>query len=267
MIIDGHTHVWPDHVAAKALAGNSPDLEIFGDGTVRSLLSVMDRAGVDKSICLGVATTPERVDTANAFAASLDPTRFIGFGSVHARLDPEENVASLRRHGLIGAKVHPLFQGYALDDPGLLATFERMQGEFAVIVHVGAGGHAGDEVRCTPEMLREVVRLFPRLDVIACHFGGYQQVERAEEVVIGLPVYLDTSWPPSIGTLGVERVRDLVLRHGAERVIFASDWPTADPAGEIAAIRALGLSSEETDAILGGNLERVLADVASRRAA
>jgi hypothetical protein len=37
-------------------------------------------------------------------------------------------------------------------------------------------------------------------------------------------------------------------------VVFGSDWPMADPAAEIAAVRELGLEPAETEAILGGTL-------------
>ncbi|MGI5242245.1 amidohydrolase family protein [Dactylosporangium sp. CA-139066] len=257
LVIDGHTHVYPDRVAKKALAGSVSDLKRFGDGTVAGLAEVMAAAGVDRSVCLGVANTPDRVDNANRFAGSLDPGLFIGFGSVHPGLSPEENVASLRAHGLRGAKIHPMFQNVRLDDPRLHATLDAMQGEFAVVIHVGAAGDDPGE-RCSPVMLAELARLFPRLDLIACHFGGYRHFEQAAEVVCGLPVYLDTSWPPSLAALQPERVRAVVERHGPDRVVFASDWPMADPAAEIEAIRALGLSADDTAAVLGGNLARLL---------
>jgi uncharacterized protein len=256
-IIDGHTHVYPDAVAKRAIGGAPGDLERYGDGTVGSLTEVMAASGVDRSVCLGVANTPDRVDNANRFAGSLDPGRFIGFGSVHPGLSPEENVASLRAHGLRGAKVHPMFQDLRLDDPRLLATFDAMAGEFAVIIHVGAAGtDPGD--RCTPAMLADIVRQFPRLDVIACHFGGYRRFEEAVETVIGLPVHVDTSWPPSLGELAPDRVRAVIEKHGPERVVFASDWPMADPAREIEVIRGLGLSDDDADAVLGGNIARLL---------
>jgi predicted TIM-barrel fold metal-dependent hydrolase len=257
LVIDGHTHVYPDSVARRAIAGSPADLKRFGDGTAGSLTEVMAAAGVDRSVCLGVANTPDRVDTANRFARSLDPARFIGFGSVHPGLSPEENIESLRAHGLRGAKVHPMFQDLRLDDPRLLSTFDAMSGEFAVIIHVGAAGtDPGD--RCSPAMLARIVRQFPRLDVIACHFGGYRCLPQAIDTVIGLPVYLDTSWPPSLATLPRDTVRMMIEKHGPERVVFASDWPMADPGAEIEAIRALGLSDADTEAVLGGNLARLL---------
>jgi uncharacterized protein len=257
LIVDGHTHVYPDRVAKKAIAGSPADLKRFGDGTVGSLTEVMAASGVDRSVCLGVANTPDRVDNANRFAGSLDPARFVGFGSVHPGLTPEQNVASLRAHGLKGAKVHPMFQDLRLDDPALLATLDAMSGEFAVIIHVGAAGEDPGE-RCSPALLADIVRQFPRLDVIACHFGGYRRFAEAAEVVIGLPVYVDTSWPPSLGTIAPEKVRAVIEKHGPERVVFASDWPMADPRAEIDVIRGLGLSDTDTDLVLGGNLTRLL---------
>jgi len=259
MVIDGHVHVWPDKIAAHALAGAADDFERYGDGTVASAVATMDRSGVDRCISLGVAPDPARAGAADDFAGSLDPQRFIGFGSIHARLSPEENLAGLRRNNLKGAKVHPLFQGYALDDPGLEATLDAMQGEFAVIVHVGEGDSPASNARCTPSMMRTLIEKFPRLDVIACHFGGYRLLDQAEEMIIGLPVYVDTSWPPGLGTIDPARVRSIIERHGPERVVFASDWPMADPAKEIETIRGLGLSDADTEAILGGNLARLLA--------
>ncbi|MFD2351349.1 amidohydrolase family protein [Nonomuraea ferruginea] len=69
---------------------------------------------------------------------------------------------------------------------------------------------------------------------------------------------LETSWPPSLGSLPPERVRKIIERHGADRVVFGSDWPMTDPATEIAAVRALGLPPEDEAAILGGNLAGLL---------
>jgi predicted TIM-barrel fold metal-dependent hydrolase len=256
MIIDGHFHVWPDAIARRALAQPSDELKRFGDGTVDSAAAVLDRAGIDRAVCLGVANSAKYVEATNRFAGSLDPDRFIGFGTIHPDLPVAENLASLRANKLRGVKVHPLFQGYALDDPGLWEILDALQGEFAIVIHVGRGGEGSG--RCTPAMLRDLVKRFPRLDVIACHFGGYKLLDEAEETVIGLPVHVDTSWPPGLASLDPARVRRVIERHGPERVIFASDWPMADPGAEVEAVRALGLAEEDTDAVLGGNLERLI---------
>jgi predicted TIM-barrel fold metal-dependent hydrolase len=259
VIIDAHTHVWPDRIARRALGTPADGIRRFGDGTVAGAVAAMRQAGVDRSVVLAVADAPQRLEAANAFAGALDPQRFIGFGTVHAGRSPEENVDSLRRNGLRGVKVHPLFQGYPLDDPRLWDIFSALEGEFVCLFHVGPETWGGPNALATPKMVADVARAFPRLTIIAAHLGGYHVHDEALEHLIGLHgVYLDTSWPPSIGSLDAGLVRRAIERHGPERVVFATDWPMADPAAEIAAIRALGLGSGETAAILGGTLASIL---------
>lgn len=260
MILDGHFHVWPDAIARRALAQPAGDLKRFGDGTAAGAVAAMDAAGIDRAVALGVANTAAHVDRANAFVGSLDPDRFLPFGTVHPDLPVEDNLASLRAHGARGVKIHPLFQGYRLDDERLWRILDALQGELPAVVHVGSGGE-GERFgggACTPAMLRDIAAAFPRLDLIACHFGGYRMLDEAEELIVGLPVYLDTSWPPGLASLDPARVRRIVERHGPERVIYSSDWPMADPAADVAAVRALGLADDDTAAILGGTLARLV---------
>ena len=257
MVIDGHVHVWPDRIARRALGTPAAGIVRFGDGTVASAARTMRAAGVDEAVCLAVADAPERLEAANRFVGGL-PEGFIAFGTVHAGRTPEENVASLRASGCRGVKVHPLFQGYALDDRRLWDIFAALEGEFPCVFHVGPEQPGHPNVLATPKMVADVARAFPRLEIVAAHLGGYHVPEEAMEHVVGLPVYLDTSWPPSIASVDPGRVRAIVERHGAERIVFATDWPMADPAAEIAAIEALGLTPRDTEAILGGNFARVL---------
>ncbi|GAA2853051.1 TatD family hydrolase [Streptosporangium fragile] len=259
MIIDAHTHVWPDRIAEIALRGNRlPGLRARGDGTVAGLTRQMEHAGVAMSCCLGIANEARHVDKVNAFVAGLQSPERFGFGTVHVDLSAEENLASLRRHGIRGVKLHPLFQNFALDDRRLRPILEAFGGDIAVITHVGAGGDAHANSLSSPKMIADIARNFPDLRLVACHFGGYKILDDAEEMLCGADVVLETSWPPSLARLRPERVRRLIRKHGAERVVFGSDWPMAEPAEEIAAIEALGLSDDETKLVLGGNLARLL---------
>jgi len=62
VIIDSHTHIYPDPVADKALStvisNTKGRLNACTDGTFNGLLSSMDAAGVDVSIILPIATSP-----------------------------------------------------------------------------------------------------------------------------------------------------------------------------------------------------------------
>lgn len=257
MIIDFHNHVWPDSVARRALGGNIPDMELFGDGTVANLREAQDSAGIDRSVCLAVAKSPSQLSSANSFVGSLDRSRFVPFGSIHPLASVEENLHHIRMNNLAGVKLHAVFQGYRLDDPALYETLAALEGEFCVIAHVGEGG-GSDGTACTPKMIAAIATTFPRLDLVACHFGGFHRLAEAREALMNVAVMMDTSWPPSLATLDPRIVRETIHRHGVERVLFASDWPTACPAAEIMAIRALGLDEDEMALVLGGNAQRLL---------
>jgi uncharacterized protein len=259
VIIDAHAHVWPDRIAEIALGANRlPGLVARGDGTVGGLTADMAASGVSVSCCLGIANEARHVDRVNEFVADLTGEGRIGFGTVHVDLSPEDNLASLRRHGVTGVKVHPLFQDFALDDPRFWSILEAIGSEFAVITHVGAGGTPHANSLSSPRMIRDIVRQFPDLRLMACHFGGYKILDDAEELLDGADVVLETSWPPSLATLQPDRVRRLIQRHGAERVVFGSDWPMTSPAEELRAIDALGLTDDETKSVLGGTMARLL---------
>ena len=259
MLIDAHAHVWPDQLASSALAANRlPSLIPLADGTVGGLEADMTRSGVDISCCLGIANEARHVDRVNAFVAGLISDKRWGFGTVHVDASLEENLASLRRHGLRTVKLHPLFQGFALDDPRLWALLEAFGEDVAVMTHVGVGGSARANALATPKMLAAIARQFPRLRLMACHFGGYKILDDAQEMLSGVDVVLETSWPPSLKRLQPDRVRRLIRNHGAERVIFGSDWPMTSPAQEIEAILALRLTDAENEAVLGGTLARML---------
>ena len=62
MIIDVHSHDFPDQIAMRAMAGmcrmTEGDLWPVGDGTLTNHLDHLDLAGVDKAISCPIATKP-----------------------------------------------------------------------------------------------------------------------------------------------------------------------------------------------------------------
>jgi len=259
MIVDAHCHVWPDAIAPRVLAGNPAGLTPRGDGTLTGLLSTMDAAGIDMACCLAIAVLPQHVAKTNAFIGGIDRTRFIPFGTVHPDLPVARNLEILRDNGIRAIKLHPNFQHLSLGDPRVVELLGALAADGVVVLtHVGAGDDEAAHERGAPRHIRALVDAIPALDLVACHYGGYHRLDEAGDAVVGSRAYLETSWPPSVTALDPEMIRGLVIRHGADRVVFGSDWPMADPGAEIAAIRALGLSTTDEQAILGGNLAALL---------
>ncbi|MFF5989454.1 amidohydrolase family protein [Prauserella flavalba] len=259
MIIDAHCHVWPDAIARKVLANKPVGLDPVHDGTLDGLRRTMDAAGIDLAMTLAVANVARTVQRTNEFVGTVDRSRFIPFGTVHPELPVEENVASLQDNGIVGVKLHPLFQELSLADGRTREILTALaENGIPVIAHVGCGGDHTQNERGASKHLPALVQGIPGLRFIAAHFGGYHDLDAAEEWSVGACVHLETSWPPSLGTLPADRIRSIIRRHGADRVVYGSDWPMTDPATEITAVRSLGLTAEEEAGVLGGNLARLL---------
>ena len=259
MIIDAHCHVWPDHIAPQILATRPAGLDPKHDGTLAGLRRTLDTAGIDHAMCLGIAGVAKNVERTNQFIGAVPRDRFTPFGTVHPELSVEANLKSLHDNGIRGVKLHPLFQDLSLADPRVIDILHGLaENDITVITHAGAGASAEANDRGTPANVRFALDSVPDLRLIACHFGGYHLLDDAEEQVVGSRAYLETSWPPRLGDLDKERIRSIIRRHGADRVIFGSDWPMADPGVEMQAVRELGLEPHEVDAILGNTLAAIL---------
>lgn len=259
MIIDVHCHVWPDHIAPKVLAHRPAGLDPVGDGTLDGLLRTMDAAGVDRGCTLAIANEPRHVARTNEFVGGVDRTRFVPFGTVHTGLPVEENLAHLRDNGIRAVKLHPNFQGISLGAPETLELFQALAEDGVVVLaHVGEGSDEAASARGSSRHLASIFAAAPELQLIACHFGGYHDLETASASAVGSPAYLETSWPPSVSALGADAVLAMIREHGAERFVFGSDWPMADPKPELDFLRSIGLTAEEEAAVLGGNLQRLL---------
>lgn len=259
MIVDCHMHVWPDHIAHAMQSQRPAGLPVRFDGTLNGLLRTMDEAGIDKGLALGVGIKASTVARTNEFIGAVPRDRLVPMGTVHPDLPVEENLKYLRDNGIVGVKVHPLFQALSYADPRVHDILAALADEgMPVITHVGAGEDAEANERGAPARVREVADRLPALNMIACHYGGYHRLDEAEQYLVGSRVTLETSWPPTLAELDPERLVAIIRRHGADRVVFGSDWPMADPAAEIAAIRGLGLTREEQDGVLGGNVVRLL---------
>ena len=91
MIVDFHTHIFPDKIAKKTIEKleGIANVKAFTDGREVSLISSMEEAGVDLSLVLPVVTKPEQFATINDFAARLNEKyqgksrRLFSFGGIH----------------------------------------------------------------------------------------------------------------------------------------------------------------------------------------
>lgn len=258
-IIDVHTHVWPDKVAEKAVAGlvNDGMLTPYYDGTIGGLIADMERCGVAASVVQPVATKPSQVESINTWVASIGDARIVPFGAMHPDFEhPAEEIARMASLGILGFKLHPEHQSFAPDEERMAAIYEAARArDMTILFHAGAD-EVHPTVHGTPESFAAVLDAFPSLRIVLAHLGGYRVWNHVAELLVGRDVYLDTAY--TLGHLPDADFVEIVHAHGAEKVLFGSDGPWTDARAEIAWLRSLPLREGVVDAVLGGNAERLL---------
>ena len=130
MLIDFHTHAFPERIASRAVTGlaqGSGGLIPQTDGTLASLKAEMDRDGVDLSVVLSIATNPRQQTNVNNFAIEVNQNdRVIAFGSIHPDApDALEELERIKAAGLKGVKLHPEYQCFYVNDERMSLSIKR----------------------------------------------------------------------------------------------------------------------------------------------
>ncbi len=248
-LIDVHTHVYPPAIARKAAASIREFYQLGTDemdGTSQTLLEKGVAAGIDRFLILPVAVRPDRTRHINDFIldeVAAQP-RFIGFGTIHAGMENiVEEARYILENKLKGIKMHPDTQEFAIDDPRLFPVYEEIEGKLPVLFHMG-------DVRYDyshPTKLRKVLELFPKLQVIAAHFGGYGMYETAYECLWDKDCIFDISSSMMFMEKGVPE--KYINMYGAERMAFGTDYPLWDPIKETERFLKLDLTDEQFEQI------------------
>lgn len=256
--IDFHAHIYPDPIAEKAShsIGEFYSIPMEESGTVQSLLESGDRGGVRRFVVQSVATSPKQVRSINEFIArecAAHPDRLIGLGTLHPDTENmEEEIERCIALGLHGIKLHPDVQQFDMDDPRMLPVYDQLQGRLPMLIHCGDYRYDYSH----PRRLARVLDLFPRLDVVAAHFGGWSLWDLAMEYLLPRRCYLDTS--SSFAFLGKVRSKEIIRAYGAERIVFGVDFPMWSHKDELKTLLSLGLTDRENDLILRQNALRIV---------
>lgn len=266
MLIDFHTHIFPDRIAAGAIRSLSNSIVKFQNyrprhyarGTYDSLILSMNRSNVDVSVVLPIATKPSQTGSINEFAKTLINERVISFGSVHPDQDDWEAVLEgLAEDGFKGIKLHPEYQSFYIDSKRSIDILKKAEslGLF-VTVHAGWDDGMPEPNHCQPERLKNVLDYVSGKYIIAAHLGAYKNWDNVEKHLVGTQINFDTAFiSPYISP---EQCRRIIKGHGADKILFGSDSPWQNPMTEYNFISNLGLSEKETEMIFYKNALKIL---------
>ncbi|MBR2027407.1 MAG: amidohydrolase [Oscillospiraceae bacterium] len=281
MIIDFHTHSFPDKIAEKAMKSLSAASHsmAFADGTVQGIINSMAEGGISRSVILPVATKAASVagmnDYACRFNQQYEKQGLFSFGCMHP--DFEDWKAELDRvahMGLKGIKIHPVYQGVNQDDVRFVRILERA-GELGLVVVSHAGLDIGfpGEVKSTPAMISNAIRQAGPVKFVAAHMGSWKLWDEVDCLAEYKNIYIDTAFSLGsiiprenddyyLGTdtkmLGDKRFCDIVRLFGADRVLFGSDSPWDSQKQAVERIKQSGITQQEADKIFWHNGCRLL---------
>ena len=260
MIIDFHTHFYPDKIVAKALATASEVAHITprASGTRDGLIASMKQAGIDLAVGLPLVTHPGNGPGLIRWAVRNDAPPVKMLGSVHPR-DPEyaATLDAVVAAGFPGVKVHPEYQNFSFDEPALDPVWDAVaeRGLF-LITHAGADSGFPPPWHSDPASLRRLHERHKNLTLVLAHGGSWGMWDEVHRCLAGLPVYVDLAFVTE-KLPGAEVVK-LIRAIGVERCLFGTDSPWCDQREALDNVRRLGLGSAELEAVLGGNAARLL---------
>lgn len=279
MILDFHTHIFPEKIVLRAIE----KLEGLAHSkahilpTESNLLRSMDAAGIDASVLLPVVTNVAQTESVNLSSRRINEAsngRLIAFGGIHPD-DPDyrKTLSGIAEAGMKGIKLHPVYQGVDIDDIRNLRIIEYAESlGLITLIHAGADiGIKGEEAAV--EKIRHTVDILHPERLVCAHLGGWCEWEKVDAYLIGENVYFDTAFSigrpylplndnepyPHPDLCDRARLLSMIERHGKEKFLFGTDSPWSSQSLEVQKIKKMRLPKEFENALFYENAVRLLA--------
>lgn len=261
--IDFHTHAFPDELAARAMRVLEKEggIDAHLDGRVSTLLSSMDRCGIEKSVVCSIATKPAQYDSIIAWSKKIMSDRILPFPSLHPD-DPDyaDRIRRIKEEGFKGIKFHPYYQDFVVDDERLFPLYEEITvSGLIVLMHTGFDFAFDRERIADPQRILNVVNRFPGLKIVTSHLGAWDDWDEVERLLAGKSIYMEISF--ALDLLEKERAREIILKHPKDRILFGTDSPWTGQEATLSLFLNLRLGQEIEQLVLRDNAERLLNSV------
>jgi predicted TIM-barrel fold metal-dependent hydrolase len=268
----------PAQAIARVLNWDAPPPE--PQGLAKIWARELDRHGVSRAAL--IASVPgDEASVAAAVAAF--PDRFYGYFMVNPlAAGALERVESALASGLQVICFFPAMHRYSMNDPRVEPILQAASTRAGIVIFVHCGvltvgirsklglGSPFDMRYSNPIDLHPMALLHPKMSFVVPHFGAGYLREALMLCDMCSNVHLDTSSSNSwmrYEALDLKQVFSRALDVvGPKRLLFGTDssffprgWQEPVFSSQARALYELGVSKPDAQAILGGNLDRLLA--------
>lgn len=267
MIIDAHTHIFPDELAKKAipnlLLAAQGTLEAHTQGTQSSLLESMAEAGIDYSVVLTIATAPDQGKGILKWIqeSQKKSERLIFFASVHPfDANYKELISEIKDLGIQGLKFHPQYQNYPVDMKEAYPIYEEAIKQ-GLVLHF----HAGFDIGFPRSDFASAVRFknfltdFPQAVAVLAHAGGYKEWHEVYLHLKDKTAYFDISFALEFLIEQSDASLVKLYKEKENYFIFGTDSPWRSQKGDVALIKqSKFFTAEQKEKLFAKNAQKFL---------
>jgi len=249
--IDAHTHF-----GRGFPSGIPPD----GAG---ECVKMMDSIGMEAMITsppYAAISSDRSYDEANRLLAEAMrkyPNRFYGLARInpHFRRWSVEAAEKALSEDFWGIKFHPRNEAYPINHKELVFPIVKNVEELGGLVLF----HTGCLVYSHPTLVGDVADNFPEVPIILGHMGNQYEDDAILVAKWFDNIVVDTSF-----CRGVRSIEKAVEVAGAEKVVYASDYPQGSIELDTLKVQLADISKRDKELILGRNIRKILDSVEKR---
>jgi predicted TIM-barrel fold metal-dependent hydrolase len=277
MIIDCHTHIFPDEVRKDRAAYCRRDKgfsSIYKDpkariGGAKDLIASMDEFGVERSVICGFPwNQPDLCSLHNRYlmeSASRYPDRLIVFINLlfsnpnWSEKELEDSMENGARG--VGETAFYLRKMTSKNIEAMRPILTEMERRgIPLLLHTNETiGHSYPGKGMTPlERFYDLILAFPKLRILLAHWGGglpfYELMPEVAKAMAN--VYYDTAASPFLYSKKIYATMSEIV--GVRKILFGTDFPLLSPRRYFQELESSGLSKEDQKKILGLNFSELL---------
>ena len=213
-------------------------------------------------------TKATQFDSVTKFAISVNERfksqdkKLISFGGIHPECeDIDGKMRYLKEMGFKGVKIHPDYQNTYIDDAGYVQILKSAKKyDLIVVTHSGVDDAYLDQpVKCTPDRVLNLINEVNHDKFVLGHYGAHKMWGEVYDKLAGKNVYFDTAY--TLHEIAEGDFKAILNKHGADKVLFATDCPWRDIKDDFNIIKSFNLGAEIEEKIFYKNALKLLGEI------